>query len=151
MDAIKGCCCLCFVSLYLPIFQQPWSLQHVKDVGKYTCIMPAIITYGNELLRIGAKNRIERSTDGGRNWSVRYTGTSCGEFRDLLPYGGEILAVTSKGIYRSADEGRNWSSRYMSSSCGEFLSLTDNGGEVLATTTKGLYRSKDGGRNWSKK
>ena len=113
--------------------------------------MPAIITYGKEMLRIGAKNRIERSTDGGRNWSARYTGTSCGEFQDLLPYGGEILAVTSKGIYRSTDEGRNWSSRYTGSSYGEFLSLADNGGEVLATTTKGLYRSKDGGRNWSKK
>ena len=113
--------------------------------------MPAIITYGNELLRIGAKNPIERSTDGGRNWSAHYRGTSCGEFQDLLPYGGEILAVTSKGIYRSVDEGRNWSACYTSSSCGEFLSLTDNGGEVLANTTKGLYRSKDGGRNWSKK
>lgn len=113
--------------------------------------MPAIITYGNELLRIGAKNRIERSKNGGTSWSPLYTGSSCGEFCDLLPYGNELLALTSKGVYVSKNAGLSWSPRCTSSSYGEFLSLADSGKELLATTSKGLYRSTNGGLSWSKK
>ena len=119
--------------------------------GKYTCIMPGMITYGREMIRIGVKNRIERSTNGGTSWSSLYTGSSCGEFRDLLPYGNELLAVTSKGVYVSKNAGLSWSSRCTSSSYGEFLNLADSGKELLATTSKGLYRSTNGGLSWSKK
>ena len=113
--------------------------------------MPGMITYGSEMIRIGVKNRIDRSTNGGTSLSSLYTGSSCGEFRDLLPYGNELLAVTSKGVYVSKNAGLSWSSRCTSSSYGEFLSLADSGKELLATTSKGLYRSTNGGLSWSKK
>jgi hypothetical protein len=114
--------------------------------------MPQMIMLGSEMIRINpAKNTIEYSTSQGRSWSSRYTSSSCGEFIDLLPYGNELLAVTSKGIYYSTSQGRSWSSRYTSSTCGEFQCLMDGGRELLAQTSKGLYYSTSSGRSWSKR
>lgn len=48
--------------------------------------MPQLITYGNELIRINpANNRIEYSSNRGISWMSRYSGSSCGTFRDLIP------------------------------------------------------------------
>jgi len=114
--------------------------------------MPQMIMLGSEMIRIHpAKKTIEDSTSQGRNWSTRYSSSTCGEFIDLLPYGNELLAVTSKGIYYSTSQGRSWSSRYTSSSCGEFQCLMDGGRELLAQTSKGLYYSTSQGRSWSRR
>ena len=111
--------------------------------------MALMINRGREILRINPqKNSIECSTDGGRNWYTRCVSSSAGTFYDLLDYGQEILACTSKGIYLSRDDGRNWYSRYTGSSCGTFQQLMNEGGQLLATTSKGLYYSRDDGRNW---
>ena len=114
--------------------------------------MPRMITYGGEKIRIGERNRIEYSKNGSSSWSSRCTSTSSyGEFRDLLPYGSELLAITSKGIYYSTNAGSSWSSRCTStSSYGEFLSFVE-GKELLAATSKGLYCSKNSGSSWSKR
>ena len=115
-------------------------------------IMPQMIMLGSEMIRINpAKKTIEYSTSQGRSWSTRYSSSSCGEFIDLLPYGNELLAVTSKGIYYSTSQGRSWSSRYTSSTCGEFQCLMDGGRELLAQTSNGLYYSTSSGRSWSKR
>lgn len=120
---------------------------------KFLLIMATMISYGNELLRISPKNnsRLEYSKNGGTSWNSRCTSSSYGEFIDLLQYGSELLAVTSKGIYYSKNAGISWNSRYTSSSCGTFMSLQDGGGQLLAQTTKGLYYSKNGGISWWKK
>lgn len=112
-----------------------------------------MISNGNELIRVSPKNNsyLEYSKNGGSSWSSRCTSSSYGVFIDLLQYGSELLAVTSKGIYYSKNGGTSWSSRYTSSSCGTFMSLQDGGGQLLAQTTKGLYYSKNGGSSWSKK
>ena len=113
--------------------------------------MPRMITYGGEMIRIGERNRIEYAKNGSSSWSSRCTSTSSyGEFRDVLPYGSELLAITSKGIYYSKNAGSSWSSRYTGSFCGEFLSFVE-GKELLAATSKGLYYSKNSGSSWSKR
>lgn len=115
--------------------------------------MPQLINIGNELVRINiAKNAIEYSQNSGRSWIIRYNNTSCGSFRDLLQYGREILACTSKGVCYSQNEGRSWILRCCNtSSYGEFISLQENGAELLANTSKGLYFSKNEGRSWIKR
>lgn len=112
--------------------------------------MPDIITNGNELLRINrSKNVIESSRTGGRSWVLCCNcGTMYGTFNDLLKYGGEILACTSKGLYYSRTEGRSWVLRCNSSNYGEFMNLQVNGSELLANTSKGLYYSRNGGQSW---
>ena len=114
--------------------------------------MPKLISCGNELIRINpAGNKIEYSVTAGRSWSTRYVGSSCGTFIDLLEYGRELIALTSKGVYYSVTQGRSWSSRYISSSFGEFQSLADGGRELLLQTSKGLYYSVTAGRSWSRR
>lgn len=114
--------------------------------------MAQLINYGNEMICINTqKNTIEYSISKGRSWSSRYSGSSCGTFHDLLAYGNEILACTSKGVYYSISKGRSWSSRYTGSSCGTFMSFADGGNQLFATTSKGLYYSTNKGRSWSKK
>lgn len=51
------------------------------------------------------------STDEGRCWHSRYTGSSCGKFQQLAADGSRILATTEKGLYYSTDGGRCWHKR----------------------------------------
>jgi len=114
--------------------------------------MPQLINLGTELLRINtAKNSIEFSQNGGRSWTVRYNGGSYGTFIDLLPYGNEVLACTSKGLYVSTNQGRSFAVRCSNTSYGDFLNLQDGGNELLANTSKGLYYSRNAGRSWVKR
>ena len=75
--------------------------------------MAQMINRGKELIRISPQTvtKLEYSTNGGRTWSQRYFGTSCGDFHDLTDNGREILAQTSKGLYYSTYVGRTWSKR----------------------------------------
>ena len=117
--------------------------------------MPQIIKTGGglfssgELIRINpSNNSIESSGNGGRSWIPRCTNASYGNFRDLLPVGREILAVTSRGLYVSTNSARSFSPRCVNTSYGEFLNLQDEGNTLLANTSKGLYYSTNGGRSW---
>ena len=115
--------------------------------------MPQTVNLGRELVRINpAKNSIEYSQNGGRSWVMRCSNGSYGTFRDLLVYGRELLACTSKGLYVSTNEGRSFSPRCTNtSSYGDFLNLQDAGTELLANTSKGLYYSRNEGRSWVKR
>ena len=75
--------------------------------------MGKMIKMGNELIRINPErsDRIEISTNDGRNWKPRYNGNMYGNFEDLSINGNEILAMTSKGLFRSKNGGRNWVKR----------------------------------------
>jgi hypothetical protein len=73
-----------------------------------------MIKRGNELLRIasGKADRLEYSTNEGRSWLIRYSGSpSVGAFSDLTDNGKEILGTTSKGLFYSTNEGRSWLKR----------------------------------------
>lgn len=75
--------------------------------------MGQMIQRGKELIRINPSNKqkIEYSTNDGRSWISRYSGSSYGDFHDLADNGKEILAQTSKGLYYSTNEGRSWIKR----------------------------------------
>ena len=112
-----------------------------------------MVQTSNEIVRINPQkaNQIDYSTNGGRTWMSRYSGSSCGEFIDLVHYNNELIAITTKGIYYSTNSGRTWINRYSGTSCGKFLSLMNNGKELLAQTDKGLYYSTNSGRTWIKR
>ena len=113
--------------------------------------MPQLINTGGELLRINlTNNTIEGSTNGGRSWVTRCpAGLSYGIFRDLLPFGSEVIAITTKGLYASSNSARSFSPRCVDTvSYGDFLNLQSQGSKLLANTTKGLYYSTNGGRSW---
>lgn len=112
-----------------------------------------MVQTSNEIVRINPQkaNQIDYSTNGGRTWMSRYSGSSCGEFIDLVHYNNELIAITTKGIYYSTSSGRTWINRYSGTSCGKFLSLMNNGKELLAQTDKGLYYSTNSGRTWIKR
>ena len=114
--------------------------------------MAQMILHGRELIRINTqKNYIEYSTNDGRSWHTRYTGTHAGNFIDLIDYGSEIIACTSRGIFASTNGGSNRSSRYSGNLAGSFIQLVADGRDILATTTKGLYYSNNGGQSWHRK
>ncbi|WP_300228323.1 hypothetical protein [uncultured Bacteroides sp.] len=75
--------------------------------------MSQMINRGKELIRISPKTatKLEYSTNDGRTWLQRFSGSSCGDFHDLTDNGREILAQTSKGLYYSTNEGRTWLKR----------------------------------------
>jgi hypothetical protein len=74
--------------------------------------MGQMINRGKELIRINSSNnKIEYSTNDGRSWNTRYSGSSYGTFSDLIDNGKEILGTTSKGLYYSTSDGRSWNKR----------------------------------------
>lgn len=112
--------------------------------------MPQLINWGNELIRINpSNNRIEYSTNRGLSWIGRYSGSNCGVFRDLLPYGSKIIAITDKGVYYSTNKGLSWISKNTSPSVRNFVAIQDAGREILAQTSDGhLYYSTNEGLSW---
>lgn len=73
--------------------------------------MPIMINRGKEMLRISPtdKKKIEYSTNQGRTWVTRYSGSSTtGSFCDLMDSGKEILGTTDKGLFYSTNDGRTW-------------------------------------------
>jgi len=72
--------------------------------------MSQMIVRGKEIIRICPTDRqkIEYSTNDGRNWIQRFKSYQCGDFSELTDNGKEILAITSKGLYYSTNDGRNW-------------------------------------------
>ena len=159
----RVCSRLLFLSMaVMPMAAAAQSGRQAKNIRTYKLnnsktykTMPQIIKVGGglfskeELLRINpSNNSIESSGNGGRSWITRCTNASYGTFRDLLPVGREILAVTSRGLYVSTNAARSFSPRCVNASYGEFLNLQDEGSTLLANTTKGLYYSTNGGRSW---
>jgi hypothetical protein len=77
-------------------------------------IMPQMINYGGELIRISPKDskKLEYSKNNGLSWNQRCGGSSnYGKFIDLMDNGKEILATTEKGLYYSTNKGLSWNVR----------------------------------------
>lgn len=112
--------------------------------------MPSLINYGTELIRINfSNNRIEYSTNRGASWISRYSGSSSGQFYDLLQYGNEILACTDKGLYYSTNKGASWSCRCSGSIAKTLVSIQDGGRELLGSSDDGhIYYSTNKGASW---
>jgi hypothetical protein len=72
--------------------------------------MAQMIQRGKELIRISPSNKqkIEYSTNEGRSWITRFSGSTYGDFNELTDTGKEILGTTPKGLYYSTNEGRSW-------------------------------------------
>lgn len=76
--------------------------------------MSTMIQYKNELIRISPKDskRLEYSTNGGKTWNTRFSGSlSVGEFQDLTDNGDQLLGTTSKGLFYSKTNGKTWNKR----------------------------------------
>lgn len=75
--------------------------------------MGMMINTGKELKRISPKkpSKLEYSTNDGRTWNTRYSGSACGDFIDLSDNGKELLAQASKGLFYSRNDGRTWNKR----------------------------------------
>ncbi len=97
------------------ILKNLWESRKPTRVGKLKINnkMGQMINKGEELIRINPKknNQIEYSTTNGRSWHVRYSGSGCGDFQDLIDNGKEILANTSKGLFYSKTDGMSWHKR----------------------------------------
>lgn len=73
--------------------------------------MSTMISRGKELIRICPTNpaKLEYSTNEGRSWVTRFSGSSTvGNFSDLMDNGKEILGTTGKGLFYSTNDGRSW-------------------------------------------
>jgi hypothetical protein len=94
-----------------------WESRKPTRVGKLNKNnrMSQMINKGGELIRICPKqaSRIEYSSNEGRTWQVRFSGTgsSSGDFLDLTDNGKEILGTTTKGLYYSTNKGKIWMKR----------------------------------------
>lgn len=76
--------------------------------------MSTMIICGKEMIRICPTKpvKLEYSTNDGRSWNTRFSGSSTvGDFSDLLDNGKELLATTNKGMFYSTNDGRSWNLR----------------------------------------
>ena len=73
--------------------------------------MPIMINREKEMLRISPKDskKIEYSTNQGRTWIVRYSGSSnTGAFSDLMDARKKMRGTINKWLYYSTNDGRTW-------------------------------------------
>lgn len=100
------------IHIFIKVKRESRKPNRVGEIKNYI-IMSQMINRGKELIRIcpTQSTKIEFSTNGGRVWITRYSGTFAGDFLDLVDSGKEILAQTSKGLYYSNNEGRVWIKR----------------------------------------
>lgn len=117
--------------------------------------MATTIKHKNNLIRINPskKNELEYSSNDGKVWYNLYKSDSnIGEFKDLLIYKNEILAVTNIGICYSTQDAKVWYTRYKkNSNTGSFHDIILGNGELLANTEKGLFYSNQDAKVWYKK
>ena len=76
-------------------------------------VMSQMINRGKELIRISPKSasKLEYSTNDGRSWNTRCSGSAYGDFQDLTDNGREILTQTFKRLCCTTNEGRSWNRR----------------------------------------
>lgn len=122
-----------------------------------------------EVILVGTKGGVYKSSDGGRTWALKRSGfppvakNACTVLISKIVWdakGGVYATVgaprySSGGrgeVYYSADEGESWT---MIVAPGQFdaklvfLDAALVGGDLLVSTpTNGLFRSSDGGRTW---
>lgn len=111
-------------------------------------VMALLISYGGEMIRYNPSNsRIEYSTNQGRSWYSRYSGSSIGNVKCLVDCGKELLLCSDKGVFYSSNAGRSWYSR--NTTYKNFIDLANTGSELLAGTDDGhIYYSTNQGRSW---
>ena len=96
-----------------PRLQGSTTISFIKFTS-ITSIMPQMINYGGELIRISPKDskKLEYSKNNGLSWNVRYGGSgNYGKFIDLMDNGKEILSTTEKGLFYSTNKGLSWNVR----------------------------------------
>lgn len=110
--------------------------------------MALMISYGGELVRYNPSTKnIEYSTNQGRTWMMRCSGSNLGKVTCIMPYGKELMLCSDKGVYYSTNSGRSWMLRC--SSRKDFIDMQDMGKEILASTDNGhIYYSTNQGRSW---
>ena len=102
---------------YIDGTEEPTVTGFNNDIihnNKITSIMPQMINYGGELIRISPKDskKLEYSKNNGLSWNVRCGGSgNYGKFIDLMDNGKEILATTEKGLFYSTNKGLSWNVR----------------------------------------
>ncbi len=96
-------------------------------------------------------NRIVRSTDGGRTWSVRTTvtanATSTLQFLRVDPLDPNIVYVydLNQGGFRSVDGGGSWQPVALPANTSDVAITSTTPQSIWAATATGLHRSTDGG------
>ena len=88
--------------------------NYIIHNNSITSIMPQMISYGGELIRISPKDskKLEFSKNNGLSWNARCGGSgNYGKFIDLMDNGKEILATTEKGLFYSTNKGLSWNVR----------------------------------------
>jgi len=114
-------------------------------------VLSLLVSFNGEMVRYNPSNsRIEYSSNQGRSWYSRYTGSSIGQVKSMIAYGNELILCSDRGVFYSSNSGRSWYSR--SASHKDFIDIADAGKELLATTADGhLYYSTNSGRTWFKR
>jgi hypothetical protein len=120
----------------------PWEQSITNSNGKYLVACTAITSGYNN-------GYIYASSSSGVNWTLAYTGISCGGLASNST-GEYVVCSTSSGILRSTNYGFSWTSTGLGS--GRINCVTsDSTGQYLvgAGHNNGVYYSNNYGSSWS--
>jgi hypothetical protein len=104
---------------------------------------------------IGTSGNVYRTTDGGQNWTLVFSGQRNQSVNSMVVIGNLVLAGTSDFntlniVYRSTDNGQNWTqiaSGLINRDVRAFAAL---GNSVFAGSPGGgVFRSTDSGQSWT--
>jgi photosystem II stability/assembly factor-like uncharacterized protein len=136
-----------------------WQTQTISTKADFRglCVVSPKVTWVS-----GTKGTYVRTTDGGKNWSVRTVpGAEKLDFRDVEAFGETTAYLLSAGpgdasrIYKTVDGGESWTLQFKSANPAAFLDAIafwdEKNGIALGDPEKGQFQlivTADGGAKW---
>ncbi len=130
------------------------SWQFARTLGKVSVANIAVDPNNKCILYATVANKVYKSIDCSRNWSVIYFDTALKvAITTLAVESGNshnIYIGTSRGeIIKSSDQGDNWKTLYrFSGQVSKIMMSPADNKNIFAATAGGIFRSVDSGLNW---
>lgn len=126
-----------------------WS-RGDQPAGAYASLQSVTCSAANACLAVGGDGAVLASTDGGKHWASRSSGTSSDLYAVTCPTSTACMAVGQDGtVDVSADGGSTWRSHSAGTAQSLYGVSCPTPGLCLATGTAGtILVSTDGGATW---
>ena len=130
-------------------------INKTNGLGGYKFTSLAIDKKDSNVVYVGVKGFLFRTSDGGENWEsiFKVPGTNKAiNFIAISPHDSNVIYIATEWrVFKSADGGKNWQPAAFGVGKDNVRALlidSENENTVLAGTKKDIFITRDGGKNW---
>ena len=150
---------------YSAAFWQSDRFTVISDVGRTSVDFPngmdfeyrnaaepfqkfsAMVVENTILVKVGGDGKIATSTDDGKTWTVRTSGTTAN--LNAITFGKRFVVAADSGIILTSDDAVTWT-RQSSQTNASLFGITWDGSQYIALGNSGTILTSPDGTSWSK-